>query len=110
MRPVGPNGVAILQLIEGLGLEKQTLRTADSSKNRYIWLNNKMEKLPTDLGSLFRSPLTYQLPFLGNDLSFEFKFNLPGSHPCAVNKTCSTFFMTNSRYRTQGDCYGKEMY
>mmetsp|Transcript_12670 Transcript_12670/g.16392 ORF Transcript_12670/g.16392 Transcript_12670/m.16392 type:complete len:475 (-) Transcript_12670:124-1548(-) len=64
MRPVGPNGLSVLQLIEDVGLEREALGTSNSSKNRYIRINGEMEMLPTSLLGIFRSPLTNQLPFL----------------------------------------------
>ena len=66
LRPAGPAGTASLQLAYDLGLENQVVAVSYdhvSAKNRYIFANNKIHKLPSGIGSLFKS-----LPFLSKNL------------------------------------------
>lgn len=52
------NGFKTLQLADELGLLNQILFADREASNRYIYLNQKLEKCPTSFYSFLRSPLT----------------------------------------------------
>jgi len=54
-RPSG-NGLTTLRLIEDLGLESEAVGTSSNSKNRFLWIENKMMQLPSSTSSLLRDP------------------------------------------------------
>ena len=56
-RPKG-NGLATLQLIQDLKIEKHLVVASPLSKQRYLYLNNKLYRLPKNLLSFLFSPLT----------------------------------------------------
>ncbi|XP_028413980.1 LOW QUALITY PROTEIN: protoporphyrinogen oxidase-like [Dendronephthya gigantea] len=58
LRPSGPSGRASLQLAYDLGLENDVIAVSSdhvSARNRYIYAHNRMHKLPSGIGGLFRS-------------------------------------------------------
>ncbi|KAG0167346.1 oxygen-dependent protoporphyrinogen oxidase [Apophysomyces sp. BC1034] len=55
LRPQGANGAILLEMVRDLGLTDSLLtvpKSAASAKNRYIYYDDKINKLPTDLTSL----------------------------------------------------------
>lgn len=51
-------GYHTLQLIEELGLQDKVIEADSSARFRYLYLNQKLEKLPHNLMSFLTSPLT----------------------------------------------------
>ncbi len=49
---------ALLELIYDMGLEESLIFSSKDSMKRYIWLNGKLQLLPSNPFSLFTSPLT----------------------------------------------------
>ncbi|HRD55559.1 MAG TPA: protoporphyrinogen oxidase [Parachlamydiaceae bacterium] len=52
------NGAFFLDLLEDLGLQDEVILPSPDAKNRYIYKNKKMEKLPSGFVSFLSSPLT----------------------------------------------------
>lgn len=68
IRPGGKQGANTLKLVEDLGLAdlvRPLNKTHPSAQNRLIYVNNKLHKLPSSLGGLFKthSPFTKPLIF-----------------------------------------------
>lgn len=49
------NGSAMLALIEQLGLQHQVIVSSPSARHRYMWMDNKLRRLPAGLFSLIAS-------------------------------------------------------
>ena len=52
------SGIATLKLVEELGIQDRVLLADKSARNRFLWKDNKLQKLPTGPLSFLASPLT----------------------------------------------------
>lgn len=62
-----PSALNTLSLIEELGIEskiKPVLKSSPASKNRLIYVNNKLHPLPTNFGSIFKKVPPFSKPML----------------------------------------------
>lgn len=60
-RPQG-RGLETLSLAEQLGLEDELIAADPSAKMRYLYLDGKLQQLPTGLADAYRNPTTKWLP------------------------------------------------
>lgn len=68
------NGIATLQLIESLGLQADVIAASPSAQQRFLYIDNKLQKLPSGLFSFLKSPLMQgMLPGLYRDWRFGVK-------------------------------------
>lgn len=71
LRPVGESGMTILNLAQELGLQKQVMNVSfghPSSRNRYIYVDSKLVRLPTEISSLFKTAPPFRKPLLAAGL------------------------------------------
>ncbi|MBS4166267.1 Protoporphyrinogen oxidase [Neochlamydia sp. AcF65] len=57
------SGKATLRLIEELGLQKQVIVADQAARQRFLYLDKHLQKIPSHLFSLLFSPLTRQVAF-----------------------------------------------
>lgn len=50
------SGIATLQMVEALGLQKEVILPSRASSIRYIWEEQQLRRLPNSMFSFFRSP------------------------------------------------------
>eukprot|EP00741_Cyanophora_paradoxa_P000233 tig00000402_g226.t1 len=58
VRPSGAPGRETMHLIQQLGLADEVVVSDSAAKRRYIWLNGRLEEVPSSLPAFLRSPLT----------------------------------------------------
>lgn len=51
-------GLETLKLVESLGLQKEVITPSDAAKQRFLYLNQKLQPVPRHFGSFLFSPLT----------------------------------------------------
>ena len=71
IRPVGESGISTLNLVHELGLQDQVINVTyghPSSVNRYILIDSKLVRLPTQMSSLFKATPPFRKPLLAAGL------------------------------------------
>lgn len=71
LRPVGEAGITTLNLIQELGLQEQVINVPyghPSSLNRYVYVDSKLIRLPTQLSALFKAIPPFRKPLLAAGL------------------------------------------
>jgi oxygen-dependent protoporphyrinogen oxidase len=71
VRPVGESGMTVLNLVQELGLQEQVMNVQyghPSSLNRYVYVDSKLVRLPTELSSLFKTAPPFRKPLLAAGL------------------------------------------
>ena len=66
-RPAGESGITALNLVEELGLQEQIMSVPyghPSSVNRYICVDSKLIRLPTQISTLFKTTPPFQKPLI----------------------------------------------
>ena len=69
IRPFGPQGLNTLDLLEEIGLDSSVQYVPPdhpAAKNRMIYLNGKMIRLPTDMSILFKTSPPFEKPLYRN--------------------------------------------
>ncbi|KAM3872639.1 protoporphyrinogen oxidase [Diretmus argenteus] len=67
IRPAGPVGRNTLNMVEDLGLESEILPVTynhAASKNRYLYVNGKLHKMPSGIGGVLRTTPPFSRPLL----------------------------------------------
>ncbi|KAK4005224.1 protoporphyrinogen oxidase [Daphnia magna] len=71
LRPVGESGITTLNLVQELGLQEQVINVPyghPSSLNRYVYVDSKLIRLPTQLSALFKTTPPFHKPLLAAGL------------------------------------------
>ncbi len=71
LRPVGESGITTLNLVQELGLSDQVIHVPyghPSSVNRFILIDSKLVRLPTQISSLFKAIPPFRKPLLAAGL------------------------------------------
>lgn len=63
LRPKG-SGIETLRLIEHLNLQRHVIEADPAAQSRYLWVENKLKRVPSGLFSLFTSSLTRSIPWI----------------------------------------------
>lgn len=67
MRPAGDSGMACLNLVQDIGLSDLVVNVPPghpSSRNRYVYVDSKLVRLPTDFSALFKTSPPFKRPLL----------------------------------------------
>jgi len=76
IRPAGMSGMNTLDLLEEIGMQNQVqyvTREHPAAKNRFLFVNGKITKLPTDMSILFQTTPPFEKPLLFAGLRDLFK-------------------------------------
>lgn len=71
VRPAGDSGMACLNLVQDLGLSDQVMNVPfghPSSRNRYVYIDSKLVRLPTDISALFKTSPPFKRPLIAAGL------------------------------------------
>nr|XP_005999400.1 PREDICTED: protoporphyrinogen oxidase [Latimeria chalumnae] len=71
IRPAGPVGKNTLKLVSDLGLENDILPVPGdhpASQNRYLYVDGKIHKLPSSIGSILQTSPPFTKPIIGSIL------------------------------------------
>ena len=67
IRPVGESGTVTLNLVHELGLEDQVMNVPfghPSSRNRYVYADSKLVRLPTEFSTLYKTKAPFKKPLI----------------------------------------------